>query len=627
MPMRQPYQDDLLDHHLRTYLGSVEPESLAQMRASLEWVEVAGGETLMTQGEEGDAMYLVLSGRLRAYVDDGDGVPRAVREMGRGQIIGEMSLITGEPRLATVVTIRDSVLVRLAKSQFQRLLATSPQLSVVLTRQIIQHLRAGLAPYGAARPVTIALVPVTAQADAPDLARKLAVHLARVGRVRVLDAAAVDADLREPGLAARDDEDRAATRRVALHVNEVEAAHDFVLLVGDAAPTPWTRRCCRGADEILLLADATQPPALHATEREILMRHSGRNEAAEVLVLLHDASARCPHGTRAWLARRSVTDHLHLRPDLDADIARLARIESHTAVGLVFAGGGARGLAHLGVYRALRERGVDVDYVGGTSIGAIMAALVASDAPVDDAIDIARRSFSTNPTGDFNLLPLLSLIKGRRLRRVIHRALKELFGFEPDIEDLWKNYYCVASNYSQASESLIRHGNLGRAMRASIAIPGALPPVVHDGDLLCDGGTFNNFPVDVMRRMRGVGTVLGVDLNSRKPRRIDVDEVPGTWSLLRDRMRPYVKRRYRFPSLLAYLMNVQILYSMSRQAHARRQTDVYFNPPLERVGMLQWNRFDEIVTQGHAHGVEVLDAIAPQHLARLRAPAPMRAAA
>ena len=85
---------------------------------------------------------------------------------------------------------------------------------------------------------------------------------------------------------------------------------------------------------------------------------------------------------------------------------------------------------------------------------------------------------------------------------------------------------------------MLRSGNLGRAMRASIAIPGALPPVLYDGDLLCDGGTFNNFPVDVMRRMRGVGTVIGVDLNTRKPRQIDADEIPGSWALLRDRLRP-----------------------------------------------------------------------------------------
>ncbi len=105
---------------------------------------------------------------------------------------------------------------------------------------------------------------------------------------------------------------------------------------------------------------------------------------------------------------------------------------------------------------------------------------------------------------------------------------------------------------------------------------------MHDGDLLCDGGTFNNFPVDVMRDMRGVGTVIGVDLGARTPRRLDFDEVPGAWTLLRDRLRPRSKRRYRLPSLMAYLLNVTILYSTSRQQQLRQLTDLYFSPPLQQ---------------------------------------------
>src|SRR4029079_11463483 len=130
-----------------------------------------------------------------------------------------------------------------------------------------------------------------------------------------------------------------------------EAAHDFVLLVAHDRPSPWTRRCCSGADEILLIGHAEQPPALHPTEIQYLMQRSGRSEAAEILLLLHPKDRVCPRGTKAWLARRPVFYHLHLGPELDSDLARLARIQSRTAVGLVFAGGGARGLAHLGVYR------------------------------------------------------------------------------------------------------------------------------------------------------------------------------------------------------------------------------------------------------------------------------------
>ncbi|MFO1305022.1 MAG: patatin-like phospholipase family protein [Burkholderiales bacterium] len=618
--MHLPHQDELLAHHLRTYLGDVEPAAIDELRACLDWITVPAGTALMNQGEAGDAMYLVLSGRLRAYVKDGEGHPRAVREMGRGQIVGEMSVITGEPRRATVVTVRDSVLVRLRKADFDRLLATSPRLSVVMTRQIIEHLRSREENFRAARPVTIALVPVSAGVDVASFARSLAGHLGHAGRVSVLDAAGIDAALGD-GMARSSADDPDASVEVAMRMNEIEAGNDYVLLVADDAPTAWTVRCCRGADEILLLAQASEPAALHATETDYLMRREGRAESSEILVLLHPRDARSPRGTRAWLARRPVTDHVHVRPDLPADMARLARIESHTAIGLALAGGGARGLAHLGVYRALRERGIEIDYVGGTSIGGIMAALVASDAEPDELVRVARKWFSTNPTGDYNVVPLLSLIKGRRLRRAIDGGIRELWGFDPDVQDLWKNFYCVASNYSQAGERTLRHGNLGKALRASSAIPGALPPVVHDGDLLCDGGTFNNFPVDLMQGMRGIGTVIGVDLSTHKARRYESDEVPHTWALLRDRMRPYKLRRYRFPSLLSYLMNVQILYSISRQEGKRKLTDVYLNPPLERVGMLQWDRFDDIVEQGHAHAVETIDALEARTLARLR-PAP-----
>ncbi len=616
--MRQRYQDELLNRHLTTYLGDLEPEAMRLLRERLQWVEVPGGHTLMTQGEPGDAMYLVLSGRLRVYVND-DGAQRMVREMGRGQIFGEMSLYTGEPRAATVVTIRDSVLVRLAKDDFGPLLASSPQLSIVLTRQIIEHLKAAQERANLARPVTIAVVPVTGNVDAGAIARRLAASLAKVGPARVIDAASVDRDLQDPGVSRRDDADIDANRRIALHLDEIEATHDFVLLVSDDRPTAWTHRCCRGSDEILLLADAEAPVALHDTETQYLMQRAARSEAAEILVLLHPRDRHCPRDTHKWLGRRPVTDHLHIRPELDADMERLSRILSHTAIGLVLAGGGARGLAHIGVCRALRERGIEIDYVGGTSIGAVMAALIASDRPLAEATRIAREGFSVNPTGDFNFLPLLSLIKGRRLRGIVERATVELLGFDVDVEDLWKNYLCVASNYSQASESVIRHGNLTKAMLASIAIPGALPPVVHDGDLLCDGGTFNNFPVDAMLRMRGVGTIIGIDLHARKPRRIDVAEVPSSWALLRDRWRPRAKRRYRFPSLVAYLMNVTILYSTSRQRQAQKLTDLYINPPLERVGLLEWNKFDEIVSQGHAHALTVLDGLAPEELRRLGA--------
>ncbi len=629
-PPRAHLQDRVLDAHLTTLLGNLDVAALATLRSELQWIELDAGDVLMSQGEPGDSMYLSISGRLRAYVRDDDGQERMVREMARGQIIGEMALYTDEPRSATVVAIRDSVLVRLDKAAFTRLLSSSAQVSVALTRQMIKRLQTVQLRSDLARPVTIGLMPITAGVDAAGLTRALADQLAlQLGssKVCVVDAARIDRVLNEPGLAQRSADDAETNRRIALHLEEVEAEFDYVLLLADDQPTPWTRRCSRRCDEMLLLANADEPAVLHPSEQQFMMTRNGRAEAAEILVLLHPAQRQCPSGTRKWLARRPLAGHVHIRPTLERDMARLARLQSRTAVGLVLAGGGARGLAHLGVFRALQEQGIEVDWVGGTSIGAVMAVLAASDQPVDRMISVARRAFGRNPTGDFNPFPLLSMIRGRRLQHIVHTAIQELTGAQGDMEDLWKNCYCVASNYSQASEQVIAQGPLLQSLLASAAIPGALPPVLSDGDMLCDGGSFNNFPVDVMRSVRGVGKVIGVDLSYRRARRIDLDEVPGAWALLLDRLRPRKRRRYRFPSLVAYLMNVTLMYSNSRQRQSKKLIDLYFNPPLDRVGLLQWNRFDHIVAQGLAHGQQVLadmsaDALHPYRGARLSAAAP-----
>ena len=605
----QPYLDRLLAQHLAQLFGTLEPATTSFLHAHLEWVELAGGTPLMTQGEPGDDAYLLVSGRLRAYIRDEQGVSRMVREMGRGEVIGELAMYTGDARSATVIAVRDSVLVRLRREHFAPLLATSPAVSIEFTRQIIRRLQTERQQRALAAPVTIGLLAVSDGVVLREFAQALAAQLARYGSAHVLDAAAIDAEVGVPGIAARDDADSA--RRRALAIDALESQHDFLLLLADPAPGAWTQCCIRHSDELMLVADAAQPPRLHPVEAALAQR-PGHGEAAEILVLLQPVAQASARGTRDWLARRPVSGHVHVRRDYAADMARLARLTSRNAVGLVFGGGGARGFAHLAVWRALHARGIEIDCVGGTSIGAVMAALVAADPPVERATEIARRAFSNNPTGDFNLLPLVSLIGGRRARESIEHALVDLAGGPIDVEDLWKTYFCIATNYSQAREQVVRSGDLARALRASIAIPGALPPVVQDGDLLCDGGTFNNFPVDVMRQMRGVGCVIGVDLGGRNPRRLDFDEVPGTWALLRDRLRPRSRRRYRLPSLTSYLMNITILYSISRQKEARADTDLYFNPPLFKVGLLQWKRFDDILRQGAQHADEVLAALTPQ---------------
>jgi NTE family protein len=595
-------QEQLLARLIAQAFGEFDAAAAARLREHLQTVTLAAGQTLMAQGDAGDAMYIVVRGRLRAYVKDGaEAPPRMVREMSRGQVIGEMSLITDEPRTATIVAVRDSTLVRLDKARFLQLASKHAQVALAMTRQIIQRLRTEHHTPPLAAPVTVGLVPASEGVDAPALARDLARQLRRHGHVVVLDSASL-------AMPSADVDDESVQQLFSRLLDEQEAAHEFVLLLADPTPSPWTALCTRHSDELLLLVDAAQAPAVHASEQALLSPGGGATEAAQILVLLHDAAQRCPQGTAAWLTRRPVTDHVHVRPALERDMARLSRLIARQAVGLVFGGGGARGFAHLGVLRALHERGIEVDCVGGTSIGAVMALLAATDRPLDEVMPIVRKGLMRNPTGDFNLIPLVSLFAGRRARHVLSTGVRTLCGHDASIEDLWKNFYCVASNFSKAQEVVLRFGGCVDAVMASMAIPGALPPVVRDGDLLCDGGTFNNFPVDVMRARRGIGCVIGVDLSARRARRIGFAAVPSPWILVLDRLRPRKARRYKLPSLTSMLLNATILYSESRQHQAAQLTDIHLRPPLANVGLLQWNRMALIEQQGYEHAIAVLDA-------------------
>lgn len=604
----QQRRREMLVQQLRANFGDIGRSTLRAIFDNVGWVELGAGDVLMEQGRPGDTAYLSLSGRLRVYVKNPDGTSRMVRELGRGEITGEISLYTGAPRSATVVAIRDTLLARIDKQHFDALVARNPQVSLALTNKIIQRLQTQNVRQPLPAPVMVTVLPITNGLDAAQLAQRLTDMLGRYGNACCVTADSMAARMAQPGLPTAD---ASQGERLSAALDELEAEHDFVLMVAEPQASEWTQSCIRHSDEVLLLANANEPAHLHPVEKACLVDRPQRSEAAETLVLLHPDGIKSPLGMRRWLERRAVTGHVNIRPSKDEDLARLARLLSRNAVGLVLAGGGARGFAHLGIWKTLRQQGIEVDCVGGTSMGAVMAAIIAADATPEQTIGVAREAFKVNPTGDYTVLPLLSLIKGRRVRSVIERSIHSLMGGSVDIVDLWKNYFCIASNYSQGKEMRLQEGDLGQALLASIAIPGALPPVVRDGELLCDGGTFNNFPADVMRDMRGVGRVIGVDLSARNPKRLSFKETPGPWTLLLDRLRPRAKRRYRLPSLVSYLLNVTILYSISRQDESRRHTDLYFNPPLFRVGLLQWNRFDAIVRQGEVHAREVLEALDP----------------
>lgn len=610
-PPGSDHQRELLVAILKGMLGDDRDggdAAIGVLLPMLSWRHLAAGDTLFHQGDRGDDLFLVVSGRLRALATGPDGETRLVGEIMRGQGIGEMALLTGEPRSATIVAMRDSVLVNLSHVAYEEIVRRHPHLAITLTRLMIDRMKKSLRPAAqVTRPINICLLAVTDGVDAVGLAHAVARKLSFGNRVLVI---ARDGAEENRPLSAAD------YQQLTRWLDEVESSHEFLIFVAEREPNEWTQRCVRAADEVVLLARADQ--AMGANALEACPRSAADQASARrTLVLLHDAETRMPRGSRDWLARYPVDAHLHVRPALDRDVARLARTLSGTDIGLVLSGGGARGFAHLGVLRALDEFGAQIDTVGGSSIGAVMGAYCSFDLPVATVIEQARTAFARGPTGDINLIPLLSLIGGRRLKRVIDDAVVTATGRDGDVEDTWKSLFCVVSNYTSAAELTVRYGNLARWLRTSVSIPGVLPLVPHGGQLMGDGGSFNNFPTDVMVA-QGAGFVIGSDLLQQGLSVLDIDEMPGTGRMLLDKLRPRQRRRYRVPGLTSTLVNAMMLVSQARQREARQRADLCFTPALEGIGMLDWGKFDAIVEQGYRHACVVLDNLPADAAARLR---------
>ena len=480
----------------------LDPAFVHSVGADFEQVSVAGGTALLRRGETSDALYIVMSGLLVATREDEAGRVLRLGEIGRGELIGEMSVLSGGIRTATVTALRDSRLVRISNETFLDFMAQHPS----VTRQFIQILTSRLtkrAPHRQAKLSTMALVPGNGlqggdgAAEFARLAQDLQGALGAMATVAVIDRQRIES--RFAGALAQD----GAQAAITAWLDQQEQRCDILLYLCDPDLSAWTRLCLRQADRVLVAVQAEAGAAPREIERylDADARLSAQVRGRELL-LLQRADRQLPQGTARWLAQRDLLRHHHLRAGDAPALARLCRHLLGRSVGLALGGGGAKAFAEVGVLRALAEADVPIDVIGGTSMGAVVAALTAQQ--VHDSL---RSMIRLRPFSGFTL-PLVSLLSGHRLEQ----AMRALFG-DTEIEDLWRRYFCVSCSLTHGSVKAAEGGRLRRWVSASCAVPGIMPPVVDGGELFVDGGLLNNVPADLMRA-RNAGPVIAVNVSS-----------------------------------------------------------------------------------------------------------------
>ncbi|XP_048669201.1 patatin-like phospholipase domain-containing protein 7 isoform X6 [Marmota marmota marmota] len=616
-----------------------------QIDFALDWMEVEAGRAIYRQGDKSDCTYIVLSGRLRSVICKDDGKKRLAGEYGRGDLIGVVETLTHQARATTVHAVRDSELAKLPAGALTSIKRRYPQVVTrlihLLGEKILGNLQQGSvtghqlglhttgSKWDIGSPAgnlsTVAAMPVSEDVPLTTFALELQHALSAIGPVLLLTSDNIKQRLGSAAL------DSLHEYRLSSWLGQQEDIHRIVLYQADCTLTPWTQRCIRQADCILIVGLGEQEPTVGELER---MLESTAVRAQKQLVLLHREDGPGPARTVEWLNMRSwCSGHLHLccprrvfsrrslpklmemyervfqrPPDRHSDFSRLARVLTGNAIALVLGGGGARGCAQVGILRALAEYNIPVDMVGGTSIGAFMGALYSEERNYSQ-MRIQAKQWAEDMTSVVKTIldltyPITSMFSGAGFNSSICSIFRDR-----QIEDLWLPYFAVTTDITASAMRVHTDGSLWRYVRASMSLSGYMPPLCDpkDGHLLMDGGYINNLPADVARSM-GAKVVIAIDVGSRDETDLtNYGDALSGWWLLWKRWNPLatkvkVLNMAEIQTRLAYVCCVRQLEMVKNSDYCE-----CLRPPIDSYRTLDFGKFDEICEVGYQHGQTVFD--------------------
>ncbi|KAJ5241695.1 Lysophospholipase nte1 [Penicillium citrinum] len=653
-------------------ITSLLPRLLLHIDFALEWVQVGAGQVIYHQGDESDAIYLVLNGRLRSVVEGQNGKITVIGEYGQGESVGELEVMTESTRPATLHAIRDTELAKFPRSLFNSLAQEHPGITIQVSKLIAQRMRDLVErPLSEKSPEqgqvsgvqtatstvnlrTVAILPVTVGIPVVEFGQRLLNALHQIGVTRGVTSLNQAAILNHLG---RHAFSKMGKLKLSQYLADLEEKYGLVLYIADTnVNSPWTQTCISQADSILLVGLAESSPRIGEYERFLLgMKTTARKE----LVLLH-AERYCPPGlTRRWLKNRVWINggHHHIQmafrlstepshpqtkkfgtvlkqrvqilqaeiqkytsrriqqtplyspqTPFKGDFHRLARRLCGKSVGLVLGGGGARGISQVGVIKALEEAGIPIDIIGGTSIGSFIGALYARDADVVPMYGRAKK-FSGRMGSMWRFaLDLTYPTVSYTTGHEFNRGIFKTFG-DSQIEDFWLEFYCNTTNISRSRPEFHSSGYVWRYVRASMSLAGLIPPICDEGSMLLDGGYIDNLTVAHMKSL-GAHVIFAVDVGSIDDNTPQGygDSLSGFWSIL-NRWNPFSSCPNP-PTLSEIQARLAYVSSIENLERAKNTTGcMYMRPPIDPYGTLDFGKFDEIYQLGYVYGKEFLDRL------------------
>ena len=261
-----------------------------------------------------------------------------------------------------------------------------------------------------------------------------------------------------------------------------------------------------------------------------------------------------------------------------------------------------RGWVEVGVIKALLEKKVAIDIVGGTSVGAIIGASFLMSSSYDEFYQIVSviAHAIRNPFALRNFtLPMISILNGKAGTLALQRCFDE-----QHIEDLKKQFFCISCNISKSKQVIHTQGLLWRWVRASGAIPGLVPPIVDgSGDVYVDGGVVNNLPVDVMRDyLDGKGKIIAVDLASsiHANQAYYFPPIITFWDAIKIKLKLTKGKPYTFPRYYETLIEALLMGSHERTLKNAISADILIQPDLSTYSaFFRTDQTDSLISLGY----------------------------
>ena len=631
---------------------------------------------LYREGSPADSFYCVITGRAKVFVKTPSGEERTLVHLHRGDYVGIISLLTNEPHSASVRIINDSLVLRIDKKNFDNLLKEVPQLALKLTEALSRRLQKEESkPRTIFESSIISVFGLAKKSGRTMYAVNLAIALAyetrkkvmlldmshsgnecsamlQMGELKCVDLKRHSMNYEEakPLIAKYeaggiyllnlgcDDHSKIEPAHIISFLSSLASEFNYIIVDMPAEIDKPTYSLLAQSDLIHIVSDCNvhnlkatgkligelkkvvhdPDNTVKAVINEFVQTETFENE---VKLLGHKAYAVLPDlGLLAGMMSAGLPPVLAVPESLySRSVRRIAREIGKILVGLALGSGAALGLVHIGVLKVLEREKIPIDFIAGTSIGAVVAAFWASGMEIEEIEKIAikfKRKDLLFSLADFSLLPLRGFMNGNNIKKFFREHLgKKTF------HDTHTPLKIVANTLRSRENIIFDEGSLVDALRASCSIPAFIKPVRYGDDFLIDGGTLDPVPIDVLAK-NGAKKIIAVNcLPSQEEmmkafkefeerRRSDEAKLPRhtVFSRLAYDFNNWTRRTFT-PNVFDVIMSTSLAMQYVFAESSSKDADCVIHPVLPNAAWFELYKVEALIKRGEQEAEKMLPQI------------------